>query len=269
MGPGLQAGLAAAGDIVNAGIGWLTQRGINRQQNRYNKNMADYTFNQDIEMWNMQNAYNSPQAQMERYKAAGLNPNLIYGTGTASAGNASGGLPRYQSPSASFQVDPMVQIPGILQQYMDFKVKQAQVDNLKTQNQGMQSDNMVKAINAEVQQIYAKFMAGDKLALLGSQARKTTLEADSAKYSADMKQIEYDQYRRQLMLARDRDELTNQILIQNQIFKEYQNQWMKYGITSGDHWAIRLLSKMILNVGNPLTEGNLKQFLPAGTDWIK
>lgn len=36
---------------------------------------------------NAQNRYNTPAAQMQRYQAAGLSPNLIYGTGSASAGN--------------------------------------------------------------------------------------------------------------------------------------------------------------------------------------
>lgn len=55
------------------------------------RDMADYSqaalqiklkelenqFNLDV--WNMQNAYNTPAAQMARYQDAGLNPNLIYG----------------------------------------------------------------------------------------------------------------------------------------------------------------------------------------------
>lgn len=55
------------------------------------RDMADYSqaalqirlkelenqFNLDV--WNMQNEYNTPQAQMQRYLDAGLNPNLIYG----------------------------------------------------------------------------------------------------------------------------------------------------------------------------------------------
>lgn len=31
------------------------------------------------DMWNAANAYNTPAAQMARFKAAGLNPNLVYG----------------------------------------------------------------------------------------------------------------------------------------------------------------------------------------------
>lgn len=33
----------------------------------------------NIALWNMQNAYNTPKAQMLRFKEAGLNSNLIYG----------------------------------------------------------------------------------------------------------------------------------------------------------------------------------------------
>ena len=48
--------------------------------------MAEYQNQKNIELWNMQNVYNTPSAQMERFKEAGLNPNLIYGKGTP--GNA-------------------------------------------------------------------------------------------------------------------------------------------------------------------------------------
>ena len=37
-------------------------------------------------MWNLQNEYNSPQAQMKRFEEAGLNPALIYSQGNP--GNA-------------------------------------------------------------------------------------------------------------------------------------------------------------------------------------
>jgi hypothetical protein len=38
-----------------------------------------------IELWNMQNAYNTPKQQMQRFKEAGLNPNLIYKQSNESA----------------------------------------------------------------------------------------------------------------------------------------------------------------------------------------
>ena len=41
--------------------------------------LADKQHQYAVQDWNANNAYNSPAAQMGRFKAAGLNPNLIYG----------------------------------------------------------------------------------------------------------------------------------------------------------------------------------------------
>lgn len=48
---------------------------------------TDKAFKREKEMWNLQNEYNTPAAQMQRYKDAGLNPMLLYSQG--SSGNAS------------------------------------------------------------------------------------------------------------------------------------------------------------------------------------
>jgi phosphoribosylformylglycinamidine (FGAM) synthase PurS component len=52
------------------------------------KRAATTAYKRQKEFWNMQNAYNTPKAQMERLKAAGLNPALMYGQGNV--GNAMG-----------------------------------------------------------------------------------------------------------------------------------------------------------------------------------
>ena len=51
----------------------------------------------NIDFWNMQNAYNSPAAQMERYQAAGLNPNLIYGQSNTADQVTAASSPNYQT----------------------------------------------------------------------------------------------------------------------------------------------------------------------------
>lgn len=71
-----------AGSALNYGY----QKQLAEQQNQYN-----------LDMWKMQNEYNSPSAQMQRFKSAGLNPNLIYGQG--SAGNAQS-APQMVTPRA-------------------------------------------------------------------------------------------------------------------------------------------------------------------------
>lgn len=65
-----------------------------------NKAEAELAYQRSIQMWNMQNLYNSPEEQMKRFGAAGLNPHLIYGQG--SAGNASS-FPQYQKPDIQYR----------------------------------------------------------------------------------------------------------------------------------------------------------------------
>lgn len=67
------------------------------QQNEFAQNAAqsELAYQRELEIMNLQNEYNSPQQQLERYKAAGLNPNLIYGSGSASAGNTATSSPSY------------------------------------------------------------------------------------------------------------------------------------------------------------------------------
>ncbi len=69
---GLAGGIGPG--LFSLGSSLLTNKGAQRRQNLANS--------QNIEFWNMQNAYNDPSAQMARLKQAGLNPNLIYGQST-------------------------------------------------------------------------------------------------------------------------------------------------------------------------------------------
>lgn len=57
--------------IISSGLNYLFNKKLAAQQNQYN-----------LDMWKMQADYNSPQAQMQRFSEAGLNPNLIYGQGS-------------------------------------------------------------------------------------------------------------------------------------------------------------------------------------------
>uniref|UniRef100_A0AAU8AUA8 DNA pilot protein n=1 Tax=Dulem virus 99 TaxID=3145810 RepID=A0AAU8AUA8_9VIRU len=53
-----------------------------RETNQANRELAQYNWEQQVKMWHDNNAYNSPSAQMNRFREAGLNPHLIYGQGS-------------------------------------------------------------------------------------------------------------------------------------------------------------------------------------------
>lgn len=70
------------GSAISGGFGLLG----NYLQYKYNTQLQEKQNQFNLDMWNLQNEYNSPQAQMKRYEEAGLNPALIYSQGNP--GNA-------------------------------------------------------------------------------------------------------------------------------------------------------------------------------------
>lgn len=73
--------IGGASNVLSTGIGAISSAVTAAQNRKWSE-----------EMWNKQNEYNTPTAQMNRLKSAGLNPNLVYGS--VSSGNAD--TPKYQ-----------------------------------------------------------------------------------------------------------------------------------------------------------------------------
>lgn len=138
------------------GVAGLGQGLMQRQTDRLNANrnfdqnmkMAQYQYSKDLEMWNKANEYNSPAQQMARYQSAGLNPNLIYGSGTASAGNTSTTLPKYQAPQYQQDYKPIMDLPTTIGMFQNFAMKQAQIDNLREQRRILSNTADIKAYDA-------------------------------------------------------------------------------------------------------------------------
>ena len=107
-----------------------------------NKSLAEYQYGKDLAMWDKGNAYNAPMAQMERLKSAGLNPNLVYGNGAV--GNTSSQLPHYNAPNVQYSYQPPVNIPDVIGRYQDFKIRQAQTNNLREQNAAIRESALQK-----------------------------------------------------------------------------------------------------------------------------
>lgn len=116
--------------------------------NKANLKLAEYQYSKELEMWNKQNAYNTPLAQMERYQAAGLNPNLVVGQGNS--GNATQ-MPQYNAPTMQPKFNPL-SLPALLGQFQDMKMKQAQIDNVKAATEDTKVRTLINAINKKSMQ---------------------------------------------------------------------------------------------------------------------
>lgn len=95
------------GGVFNAGANIFDARASNKTSRRNvdktiaaQKAEAELAYQRSIEQRDFMNQYNSPQAQMQRFIDAGLNPHLIYGQG--SSGNQSSPI-SYQAPDLQYR----------------------------------------------------------------------------------------------------------------------------------------------------------------------
>lgn len=113
------------------------------QNQRYAKELMQYQYDLQQQGINAQNQYNLPSAQMERLRNAGLNPHLVYGSGSV-VGNSSSAASASLGKSASINRSELVRhsIDAALQTQMNV----AQVDNLKAQNDNIkEQNNLIRA----------------------------------------------------------------------------------------------------------------------------
>ena len=127
---------------IATGVGSIFS-GFDNNQNRKEiarQNELDRQF--QLDMWNRTNDYNSPIKQMERLKAGGLNPNLVYGNGaTTTANNIT---PMASKPLPAPNTGQVLQ-SGIMQ-IADLEQKRMQNDLVASQifNNGLMSEKIRK-----------------------------------------------------------------------------------------------------------------------------
>lgn len=85
--------IAAGGQILGSLFGLAS----NQSTNNANMRLAEYQYDRNLEMWNKANEYNKPINQVKRLREAGLNPALLYGSG--SVANTSQNPPQYDAPN--------------------------------------------------------------------------------------------------------------------------------------------------------------------------
>lgn len=136
--PAITAGASIIGNLLNTGS---TQK-TNQRQLEYNKELYDKQRADALADWNMQNAYNSPSQQMQRFKEAGLNPNLVYGQMTNSP------VVRSTEAKAPDFVAPRIDTSAIgssLSMYYDLKQKAATTELIQEQakQKKLENENLV------------------------------------------------------------------------------------------------------------------------------
>ena len=134
-------------DILNVGgaITGLGSVAANLVSNSSNVKLAREQREHDLRMWNLNNEYNKPAAQVRRLRDAGLNPGLSMMNGMMSSGNNSqtaGG----QTP-ATVDYNPLAQgLRETAQFFSDKRKTEAEVRNLEANSQAVNIRNKTQMV---------------------------------------------------------------------------------------------------------------------------
>lgn len=179
--------LAALGAQTAGSIfGSIQQRKNVKDTIKHQRSMAEYEWSKNLDMWNLQNEYNTPEKQMERFKSAGLNPNMIYGQG--SSGNATT-MPKYNAIRPDYTARPSIagRALSVLGGYQDFQMKNAQIDQVR------ENTNYIKAKEATEQ-----LNRGLKMYQRAVMHQKAELGTHQSSYFKEMAKTQFEQLQEDL-----------------------------------------------------------------------
>jgi hypothetical protein len=285
-------GLISGGaQLASQGINALSQGSMNRKTRLWNEKMYAMQRQHSLQDWTMQNEYNSPQAQMQRLKAAGLNPNMVYDKGatTLSGSVRSAEVPNW-SPQAT-QVNFGGAVSQGLSAYYDLQMKQAQIDNLKTQNTAIANEAILKA--AQTENItqgtqMSKFDLGLKsdLRQVSLQAATENLRKLTTDIDVTLRQDERAAASTAMNLTQAvenilsvREQRAKTIVEKEQIREQIQNlrkdgelkqldiNLKRIGVQPGDNILLRAAGQALQKYANPIKEWYKQNYTPSG--WKK
>lgn len=198
--------------------------------NTYQQNQANVDSNKEAEnMYHEQrqnaladrafeNDYNSPAAQMERLKKAGLNPNLVYGNGAAATASVHTGQPSSNAPTA--KAPPPLDMGQFFSNALsvaDMALKSAQTNLTAEQLNTQKNETMLKRALVENTAVdtTTKGLHNDLL--------RGTLDADIATANANLQKIKMEtqtmfsaQERAEIMNARNVKESVQRVMSMRQ-----------------------------------------------------
>lgn len=206
------ASLGASG--INAGLGFLASS----LQHDRNKELMELENKYNLMQWHRENEYNLPVNQVQRLKAAGLNPALMYGNGvdglTAASGNGvsgqSAGMPNLG------QIDPLTA---------------AQIANINAQTRKTEADTDLSIANTEeskqrVLNLRQEIRQSEQ-DINESAARIRNLDENTKKQAAEQVKMEFDKRMRSKewrdshnLINKQLEEMDSRIKLNDREYKE-------------------------------------------------
>lgn len=244
--------IAAGASLVGSAINKSAQGSANSQ----NLKLAKYQNQWNLEQWNRENAYNDPSSQMSRLKQAGLNPNLVYGSGaqtTAASSPKAANMEVTPYLGASNDLGASVNAAINAQQLQrQNELAKAQADYVRQQTitEGQrQSQIALSNSRSQVDLSVARELEKYSIEAGKENLRKLRSEANIAETTQFMKEYEHkvlQPLQSQLNNAQLRQlETATANLRQDMDFNKFEQSLKRMGIYPQDKLYMRILSRVV------------------------
>lgn len=259
--------LAAVLPQLLAAGGMIAQGAQNKKARQFTEHMYNRQRADALADWNMTNEFNSPLSQMNRLKAGGLNPNLVYDNG---AKYEAGAVRSSQAGNWKPQPLPFNETAGMMQNtlanFQQTAVQDAQIDLLKQQSlktavetQSIGTKNEIDQFNLGMGRTLAdntKAVAEENLANLQASTAGILSRTETENL---MRQPNADKLTEEIQnlvatrgkLGKEQDMLDQQInnARKDGKLKDLDIALKEIGIQPGDNMIFRFLAQAINNPG--------------------
>jgi hypothetical protein len=201
---------------------------------------------------------------MGRLEEAGLNPHLVYGTGTVT-GNTSGQMPKYNVPESDYSgIKPYEypKIPDMIGMYQDVQQRSENINLTKQAVEAKQLENDTKEVELGVK----KATALDRIGTLSQRHQGAIRDNELKEIKKSLENLKLGtEKERQNVLKEQGENIRTKTKSEKQkmleraediIFKKYKNDWIKMGVTSSDNILFRQLVRAWLGVDFIADEGD-------------
>jgi hypothetical protein len=241
--PAIQAAASLGGNLFN-----ISQtKKTNQQQTDVNAQLYEKQRADALTDWNRQNAYNSPSQQMQRFKEAGLNPNLIYGqmTNAPVVRSTEAKAPDYVAPRLDTS-----QVGNILGSYYDIKSKELMLKQQQRAIDMADEDIINKKLknNYDSSFTYSTEVGGIKKQQLQENVDKTIEDWQMTRSLRSMNPLRAEQIQEQIKSLTNNIRLSNldyrQREMMNSVIKDSMRQAMRI---QGNRYELDKLSNELEN----------------------
>lgn len=210
IGSAITGGVSLLGGLINNNTSKRNaQRAIRAQQEENQKNreynlmLAQQQNAWNVEQWERENEYNSPEKQMERFRKAGLNPDLMAGNG---AQNLAAHSPQMTAgaPSTPTDMSALGQVPTLgqaIQTALRDSMLGAQIDNIEAQTRKTEAEAGLSEIDAKYRDAEKTLgielgnqelrKNAEQITLLSTEWRQKALQNEGLSYDVYMKKVEH------------------------------------------------------------------------------